>query len=109
MMAFNAPSPRVFGRRSSEDREEIKRGVTRETAVRALHLRQNRLEAHDCRSLLIAGRAEAGFQKFHRQLALVFVEVLERKSFAVAGDEMPVEPLRVAELETRLRFLFGRE
>src|SRR5262249_9957822 len=106
-MPLGAPSPRSCGRRRSEDREVIKLRIAWEAATRPFQLRQHRLEAHDRRGFLIAGRAQSRLHKFHRQLALVFVKVFEWDAFAVARDEMPVEPLFIAKPETRLRLLFG--
>src|SRR5262245_47961631 len=108
-MALDAPAPWGLGRRRPEEREIIKFRIAREAAARPFQLRQDRLEAHDRRGFLIAGRAETRFQKLHRQLALILVELFERDSLAVARDEVPVESLLVAEFETRFRLLFGRE
>src|SRR5215813_8616997 len=109
VMALDAPAPGSFWRRRSEYRKVIKLGVAREAAVRAFQLRQDRLKADDRRGLLIAGRAQAGFHKLHRQLALVFIEIFERDPFTVAWNNGPVAPVLVGKTNTRFGLLFRRE
>src|SRR5262245_21058910 len=108
VVAFDAPPPRGVGRRRSKDREVIKLGVARETAARAFQLRQDRLEAHDRRGLLIAGRAQAGLHKLHRQPSLILIEVFERDSFAVPRDDGPIATVLAGEIESRFGLLFWR-
>src|SRR6185295_8529418 len=67
------------------------------------------LKAHDRRRLGVTALTQPRGEKRVRKALLRRRHFLERKPFAFSRNEMPVEPLVVLELISRLAFLFRRQ
>ena len=106
VMPLDAISPGARLRWVAEDGEEIAfRIALRSFAV--LHQLQNLVQAHDGGRLDVAALAETGGKQGVGELLLFGSHVAERKTLARFRDEMPVEPLVILKLESRLRALVG--
>src|SRR5439155_15739734 len=106
MMSFHTPAPGSAPWLPKHG-NVIKLGVAMRRSF--FEFVQDFLETHDRCGLHVASLAQPAVEQGMRQQALRGSHLLNRKTLARLGNEMPIVTLVVPELEKGLGFLVGRE
>src|SRR6185369_12652418 len=98
VMTFDAPAPGIARLRIPKNAQKVELGIA-SRAFPLLHFTQNRIEAHDRRRSDQAWLSKTGAHQRISQQPLRRVELLERNSFAISRNVVPVEALLVFKTE----------